>query len=307
MIGENVKQLRQETLADDLGISGDELQKMPRAEQITRIQDMIYEERCIAPGTFARVTEYLENVLKDSPEDADALATLAMLYNHRANNDREIASCYAARALEKDPDDKNNAMDEYLIANNGLSGTEWHENHSAVIRYFQSFLKKNPKHFAGTFTLIVNLLADFRYEEAERCIEELRGHYQYYSLKGNLAFLRGDFSNALELWMRASQEFPTVWQAYDSLGDGYRKLGRFEDALLAHEKGFSVQNAPRYCDSLDSKAQIYELMGNYHAAIEEHQRAVRCIREEHGVTSGEELDYELQEIERLRQAAREED
>ena len=102
MIGMNIKQLRQEkhikqeTLADAIGVSAqavskwetgasdpdisllpqlanyfgvsiDELFEVPRAEKMERIQNMIWDERRISPETFDRTVAYLEGILKEDP------------------------------------------------------------------------------------------------------------------------------------------------------------------------------------------------------------------------------------------------
>ena len=122
MIGMNIKQLRQEkhikqdTLADAIGVSAqavskwetgasdpdiallpqlatyfgvsiDELFEVPRSEKMERIQNMIWDERRIRPETFDRTVAYLEGILKEDPKDAEALTILAELYNHRAHSD----------------------------------------------------------------------------------------------------------------------------------------------------------------------------------------------------------------------------
>lgn len=341
MIGKNIRQFRQEkhvkqeTLADAIGVSSqavskwetgasdpdisllpnlagyfgvsiDELFEVPHAEEMKRISNMLYAERRINPKTFDRTVEYLERRIKDEPDDADALTALAALYNHRAHSDRETASYYAQRALEcgtKNDRDTWDAWKEYREANNAPCGDEWFDNHFSVIRYMEEFLAKRPEDRTALISLIECLLADRRYDEAGQYIERMKEDYAYLCYRGKLAFEKGDRAAAQECWEQAVAKHPQIWQTYDHLGEGYRKLDMPKRALEAFELSFVVQEAPRYTDGLFAKAQIYEQLGNYEAAIGEYRRIITHLREEHGISDGEEIDYELREIERLKQLA----
>ena len=341
MIGKNIRQFRQEkhikqeTLADAIGVSAqavskwetgasdpdisllpnlagyfgvsiDELFEVPHAEEMERIKNMLYAQRRINPKTFDRTVEYLERRIKDEPDDAEALTAIAALYNHRAHSDHETASYYAQRAMECDMKNDNDLWDackEYREANNAPCGDEWFDNHFGVIRYLEDFLTKRPESRSVLITLIECLLADHRYDEAKQYIGRLKGGYAYLSYRGKLAFEKGDRAAAQAYWEQAVAKYPLVWQAYDNLGEGYRKLGMLDKALETFELSFTVQETPRYTDGLFAKAQIHEQLKDYEAAIEDYRRILACLREEHGINDGEEIDYELREIERLKQLA----
>ena len=341
MIGKNIKQFRQEkhikqeTLADAIGVSSqavskwetgasdpdiallpklagyfgvsiDELFEVPHADEMERIGNMLYAQRRIHPKTFDRTVEYLERKIKDEPEDAEVLTALAALYNHRARSDHESASYYAQRALECDTQSDRDIWDvwkEYLEANNAPCGDEWLDNHFSVIRYLEDFLTKRPENRSALLALIDCLLADHRFDEAEEYIEHMKGDYTYLCYRGDLAFEKGDRTAAQACWEQAAAKYPQVWQAQHHLGEGYRKLGMPEKALEAFERSFTVQQAPHYTDGLFAKAQIHEQLGDYDAAIADYRRIIAHLREEHGITDGEEIDYELRQIERLKQRA----
>ena len=335
MIGMNIKQLRQEkhikqdTLADAIGVSAqavskwetgasdpdvallprlatyfgvsiDELFEVPRAEKMERIQNMIWNERRIRPETFDRTVAYLEGILKEDPMDAEALTMLSELYNHRAYADHENASYYAERALEADPEDENNAWAAYLEANNAPCGDNWFDNHFSVIRYIKDYVERRPELRYPRILLVENLLADHRLDEAEAEIAKMKKDYSAIDYSAKLAFLRNDRETARKLWEQAANDFPNVWQAHDMLGEGYRMLGMFKEALDAFEKGFTIQNAPRYTDGLLARAQVHEQLGDYEGAIEDRKRIIDCLRTDYDVTDGESVDENLREIERLK-------
>ena len=191
----------------------------------------------------------------------------------------------------------------FLEANNGVCGDEWYDNHFEVIEYFREFLKKNPGNYRGLYAIIENLLDDDRFEEAVPYIRQIRtaaktGQYEVYM--GDVMFGRGDPEKALEYWNAAVEHFPDRWQSYCDRADGLKKLGRYEEALADYEKCFEMQEPPRITDGLHSMAQVHELLGDFDAAIRDRQRIIKCLREEHKTLSGEGIDSQKREIERLK-------
>ena len=284
------------------GVTIDELFQVSDEAEFERIENMFWHERRIAPETFDHCVRFLEGVLKSAPKNVRACCCLAYLYNHRAASDHDMASEYAKKALELAPDDKGGWV-AFLEANSGVCGDEWYDNHFEVIEYFREFLKKNPGNYRGLYAIIENLLDDDRFEEAVPYIRQIRtaantGQYEVYM--GDVMFGKGDPEKALEYWNAAVEHFPDRWQSYCDRADGLKKLGRYEEALADYEKCFEMQEPPRITDGLHSMAQVHELLGDFDAAIRDRQRIIKCLREEHKTLSGEGIDSQKREIERLK-------
>lgn len=284
------------------GVTIDELFQLSDEAEFERIENMFWHERRIAPETFDHCVRFLEGVLKSDPKNVRACCCLAYLYNHRAASDHDMASEYAKKALELAPDDKGGWV-AFLEANSGVCGDEWYDNHFEVIEYFREFLKKNPGNYRGLYAIIENLLDDDRFEEAVPYIQQIRtaantGQYEVYM--GDVMFGKGDPEKALEYWNAAVEHFPDRWQSYCDRADGLKKLGRYEEALADYEKCFEMQEPPRITDGLHSMAQVHELLGDFDAAIRDRQRIIKCLREEHKTLSGEGIDSQKREIERLK-------
>lgn len=293
-------------LASYFGVTIDELFQLPEEQQFERIENMFWSERRIKRETFDQAVYFLEEILKDEPDNVRAYRNLAYLYNHRAHSDHELASEYAKRVMELAPEDKGGWV-AYLEANNGVCGDEWYDNHFTVIEYFKEFLKKNPKNFCGLYAVIENLLDDERYEEAVPYIKELqsiRDTHQAGMYLGDVAFGQGDKERAVALWEKALAEHTDIWQAYCCMGDRYKKIGRVQEAMECYEKCFMMQEAPRITDGLYSLAQLHERLGDYAAAMEDRKRLIQCMKEEYHVTSGESIDEHRREIERLQNLMR---
>lgn len=177
----------------------------------------------------------------------------------------ELASHYAQKVLELDPNDKPGWV-AYLEANNGVCGDEWYDNHFEVIRFFEEFAKKN---------------------------------HQYLLYLGDVAFGKGNREQAREYWEKMIVEYPNTWQAYNCLGEGYEKLGEDALALKMYEKSYEMQATPKIYDGLCGMAQIHERQKDYKNAIKDYERIIQCLKEDHGVKEGEQIEKMNREIARL--------
>ncbi len=289
-------------LAVFFGITIDELFQMPEEAEFERMENMFWHERRIPAETFDYCVRFLERVMQNDPKNVRAYCCMAELYNHRAVYDHELAGEYAKKALELAPEEKRGWV-AYLEANNGVCGDEWYDNHFEVIEYFKEFLVKNPGNYQGLYAVIENMLDDKRFDEAVPYIEQIRTAaktHQYETYMGDVMFGRGDLEKALEYWNSAVEHFPERWQAYCDRADRFKKLGRYEEALADYEKCFVMQEPPRLTDGLYSLAQLHEQLGDFNAAIQDRQRIIKCLKEEYNTFSGEGINAQKREIERLK-------
>lgn len=293
-------------LAVFFGVAIDELFQIPNEQEFERLENMFWHERRIPAETFEHSVRFLEGVLAQDQKNVRAYSCLAYLYNHRAKSDHEAAGEYAKKVLELDPDEKKGWV-AFLEANNGVCGDEWYDNHFEVIGYAREFLERNPGNYRGLYAIIENLLADKWYDEAVSYIEQIRAvakNQQYEIYMGDVMLGKGNLEKAVEYWNAAVEHYPDRWQAYCDRADRFKKLGRYEEALTDYEKCFEMQKPPRLTDGLHSMAQVHERMGDYAAAIRDRQRIVKCLREEYRTFSGEEIDSQKREIERLEKKKR---
>lgn len=284
------------------GVTIDELFRISDETEFERIENAFWQQRRIAPETFEYFKGFLEGVIQNEPKNVRAYSCLAQLYNHRAASDHEVASEYAKKVLELNPNEKSGWV-AFLEANGGVCGDEWFDNHFEVIEYFKDFLKRNPGNFLGLYAIIENLLDDERFDEALPYIEEIgkvASTHQYDVYMGDVMFGKGDLKKALEYWNGAVEHYPDRWQAYCDRADRMKKLGRYDEAIADYEKCFEVQKAPRLTDGLHSLAQLHELLGDFDAAINDRKRIIKCLKDEYDTFSGEGIDSQKREIERLK-------
>ena len=284
------------------GVTIDELFQIPNEAEFERIENLVVQERQISQEKFTHYKKFLEDIIEKEPRNMRAYLCLAYLYNHRARGDHEIAGEYARKVLELDPDEKGGWV-AYLEARGGVCGDEWYDNHFEVIEFFKDFLGKNPGNYRGLYAIIENLLDDGRYDEAIPYIEQMKTvarTQQYEVYMGDVMLGKGHLEKALEYWDAAVEHYPERWQAFCDRADRLKKLGRFEEALADYETCFIMQEPPRLTDGLHSMAQVHEQLGDFDGAIQDRKRIIKCLREEYHTFSGEAIDEQKREIERLK-------
>lgn len=290
-------------LATFFGVAIDELFAIPKEEQYERIENMWRREAVIPAETFQQSVRFLQRDPAKDGNNIRALKNLACLYNHRATGDRAQASEYAARAIWLDPDDKS-AWVAWQEANHAACGDEWYDNHFSVIEFCREVLKKYPENYRALYTIIENLLADKRYNDALPYIKkigETAPHSQQMLVYfGDVALGQGDIDEAKCFWNQAVEKYPRRWQAWCDRADRMKKLGFVSEAIADYEKSMEIQAKPRLTDPLYSLAQVHEQMGDYNAAICDNERILQVLAEDYDTVSGKDAEMLRQEIERLK-------
>ena len=284
------------------GISIDELFRISDEDQMTRIENAIFNQQRIDDESFRHYSDFLTNRRDMNPEEIDCRILLAQLYNHRAYADHQLADMYAKEALELSPEE-HAGWSAVTEANCGLCGDEWVDNHFTFIEYNKRFIAAHPGNFNATYNLVMHLLADGRIDEALTYIEMLKAFpgrsYLYKIHMGDVQALRGDIDAALRYWNEAVEENQNIWQVWCDRADRMKKLGFYEDALNDYEKCFVIQQKPRISDGIYSRAQLYEQLGRYEEAITERRRIIAILNDDFNTTEGESIDEQLRCIKRL--------
>ena len=289
-------------IATFFGVAIDELFIIPEEEQFERIENMYWRERRIPQETFAQAVRFLQAQIAKDGKNIRAYPNLAYLYNHRAASDHAAASEYAKRVIELDPNHKPGWV-AYQEANNAVCGDEWYDNHFEVIEYCKEILKKYPENYRALYTIIENLLADNRFDDAVPYIQKIGEvapeSQQMLVYSGDVAYGRGNLEEAKCLWNRAVEEYAERWQAYCDRADRMKKLGYIHEAIADYEKCMEIQEKPRLTDALYSLAQMHEQLQDYEAAVKDFERIIAVLAEDYHTVSGESVDSVKREIKRL--------
>lgn len=146
------------------------------------------------------------------------------------------------------------------------------------------------------------LIADYRLAEAEAVCEAMgsldHGCRTPFYL-GKIALARGERQKAEAIWEKMLSDHGNDWLAYAQMADAMACTCRYDEAIAYYKKAFSLQPSPKYCDAQITAAHIYEIQGNYAAAISSCYEQLAVLKEEWNITEGCEVQRIYDEIARL--------
>ncbi len=285
-----------------LGVTIDELFSLSEEQRMDRIDRMLQNEAFLSRQDFDSAERFLKDRLAERPQDGQVPLHLAGLYNHRAYGYRKKAEVCAKEALALIPTVK----DAHGALNEAAGGAlaDWCcANHHELIDYYYGFIRRNPTYRPGYLWLLDNLIADGRFAEAEKAIENMSAvEYTYHVplYRGIVSAAQGRIPEAEEHWKQMREEFPDIWQVWSSCGDAMARLCRYDEAIPYYEKSFTLQTPPRFTDNLLSIAHIRELQGRRSEAADAYERVLGLLREDWNDVDGAEAQEYRAAILRLR-------
>ncbi len=283
------------------GVTIDELFEMTDEKHLQRIEHMVHSKRTMDKADFTYARNFLQGKLAQKEAMPRCLTLLSSLYNLKADEYSSMAEYYAIEALNLEPENKDNHVN-LLKAQHGTSPDWYLSSHSKRIQYYQYFVKDHPSYLRGFLWLLEELIADNRFDEAEKTlhkIESLDSSCRVLLYKGKIAWMRGDHKRGMEYWQKMSAQFPNDWLAQLFMADCLSCTGQYDQAIPYYQKALELQPSPRYTDAYISMAQIYEIQGDHESAIHAWEGVLKLRREEWNYQEGEAIDQPLREITRL--------
>ena len=282
------------------GVTIDSLFDMSDESKLERIENMLYDVRFLTEEEFRNAETYLKDCMPKEKLKGEATLLLAQLYNKRAQEYQELASPLARRALELLPDRKD-AHNAVFNAENGPA-SDWNcTNHHGLIDFYKQVVRKHPKDRRNYLWLLDLLIADGRTTEARDSCEAMKAvehtyHYELYM--GHICKAECNLPDALAWWQKMIARYPENWIVWAQYGDCMAKLCRYDEAVEFYQKAMPMRPKPRCIDCEQAVAHIYEIQGNYQAAIDMNRQALQITRED-WTTEGELVDFIHREIRRL--------
>lgn len=283
-------------LAVFFGVTIDQLFAMTPEQQMERIENRIFDGGMISEAEQRQLERQLSAFAEDVKFTGQAELVLTELYNHQADQYRQLAAAHGKLAVEKTGGSRE-AVSELANAW-GSYMPDWNvRNHHELIAWYGDFCCKNPKNRSALMWLLDNLIDDRRLAEARRWLKKLEAiddsfrvpMYRY--LIAQAAGERDNCEAELKvLESMAEQE----WCCALTLGDIYTQRQDYETAIAWYRKGQALQPSPKYVDSTVSIAHICEIIGDNAGAIDAYREALRLMKEDWGIISG----AEVEEIER---------
>lgn len=285
------------------GITIDELFEMTNEKHLQRIENMVNTKRILDKTDFEYAQNFLQSKLAQKESMSRCLTLLSALYNTKADEYSSLAEYYAREALELEPENKENHIN-LLQAQRGTSSDWYLSSHSKRIRYYQHFVADHPAYPRGYLWLMDELIADHRCDEAEETLNQLENSDSSCRIllyRGKIAWARGNHKDAMAIWRTMSEQYANDWLAQLVMADCLASTGQYSEAIPYYRKALELQPAPRYTDAYLSMAQIYEIQGDYEAAIQAWECVLKLRQEEWNYQEGEAIDEPVREIARLRE------
>jgi len=282
------------------GVTIDSLFDLTDSSKMERMRNMLCSVRFLSEEEFRNGESYLKECMEKEDREGEASLLLAELYNKRAKEYHELASPLARKALEMLPGRKA-AHNAIFDAENGPY-QDWNcINHHSLIEFYKQVVKRHPEDIRNYFWLLDLLIADGRTSEAREYAEAMKRvehSYHYEMYMGNICKAECDLPGALDWWQKMTRHSPEKWIVWAEYAGCMVKLCRYEEAIESYRKAMPMRPKPRFFDCEQAVAHIYEIQGNYSAAIEMNRQALQLTRED-WAAEGELLDYFYREIRRL--------
>lgn len=292
------------------GVTIDELFSITDEAKVQRLDNMLDYEREISQDKFQDAEFFLkqqiENTNKTTDERSYAYTTLSWLYLHKVQEFQRKASQTAKEGLYLSPF----SLDLHKALNNAhkVPIGDWNVmNHAERINFYNEFVKLNPDDDRGYLWLLDLLIYDGRLEEAHDVFNQYKSlqnkknkkDWREFHYQALIEQKKGNIELANQIWNEMTNKYVSVSGPWFERGVSYSYRGDWEEAIKCFEKDFELSKEPRYSDSLDAIAKIYEIMGEKDKAIETYNRYIYLLNEEWGIQEGELINYPMREIKRL--------
>lgn len=288
-------------LATFFGVTIDALFALSDDTRMERIQNMLWDVRYLEPAEVDAARTFLTQKGQLEPENGRVFELLADMENHIAREHRSRAAEYAKEALQRDPKLRN--VHGELVEAMGGQGMDWNGcSHYELIDYYEGYLAEHPDCKNAYLSLMDQLIADYRLEEAASYLEKytpLDGTYRTPLWRGKIAWTDGRREEAFDIWKQMEQDFPDEWCVYHNIADYDTRVGKYQEAECYYRKAMDVQSTPRYVDPFEALSQLYQRMGAYDKAIAVLEEELNVFETEWNFTEGETADVVRREIQRL--------
>ncbi len=283
------------------GVTIDELFALSDDTRMERIQNMIWDVRYFDPADVEKEQQFLLEKARREPKNDKAYELLSEIENHLSKEHRDMAAQYAKEGLRRNP--SNRSLHADLVEAMGGRLSDWYvSNHHELIEFYKEFVEEHPAESRSYMWLMHHLMLADRVEEARCYFERFRqvdDSYRVPMYQGLLSWYQGNREEAFSCWNQMREDYPDAWHVHYHIGNMMTKSGRYEEAKECYRMAMSVQDAPSYCDSLESIIQICELEGNYQEAVDICKEELELVIRQWNVTGGETVDAIRRNIARL--------
>lgn len=276
-------------LAEEFGVSIDELFDLSAEQTLNRIEKRIEQEGELAGDIFIEYEAFLKMQLSEHKDDARIWGLLAELYHHRMEADAKKVSKYARTAIKLQPEKK--AYQWLLNMAEGQYVWDWNcADHTSLIDFYKEVIREDTETPATPlpyYYLIDNLLADHRTKEAAEYLaifETLPAAkpFMVCVYKAHIALGEFDVQRADSIIEGGLHDFGDNGGFIFEAAQYYARKCDYEKALALYEKSWEIEeaNKPRYTDTLYGIAKIYGISGKKDKVLETYDRIIDTLKSE---------------------------
>ena len=283
------------------GVSIDELFEFTEKSQYERIQNMLGEKSALTDAEFESAKFFLEKQLTKESNSIEAIKLLAYLYAHRAHSATARSVEYAKKALHLG--DTSKSMNNILRDAYGSPHTDWNfRNRHELIDFYYEHLKSHPDDIRAYRYILPALIADGRTEEAKNMLEKIRDQEKpelLFVFDAMILRREGKVRECESLLKEMCEKYNDSWYTREIVADFKADDCNYDEAIVCYEKSFELQPKPRYTDSLEAVAHIYEIKKDYQKAIEAYQRIIDLLKTDWNISFGATVHKYTQKIDEL--------
>lgn len=276
-------------IASYFGITIDELFAYPTDLEYERINQAIENGELLSNEFFMYSESFLLEEIKKNPENYKALSMLGDLYHFEACRLNDKAVHYAMDALSLKPDNKF----DLCTLNNALNGyiNDWNIGcHLKLIDKLYKMVNENKENSRTKQFLLDNLIADGRFEEANQILEESPALELNLFYRVMIEEKQKGFDTVKDLYKKLAEQYRNNWKILMEVANRFAFNWEYEEAIRIYERCFEIAPKPRYTDMLACIAYLNKYLGNNKAAFDAYQRELILLKEEWGITKGEQVN-----------------
>ena len=262
-------------LAAFFGVKIDELFSINHEDELERIDTMLQRE-AMTDQNYSYAKRILDGILRNNPEDVDAMKRYAKVYLAKTNSDLLTSGRMLEKAMVLRPLDE----EIYSLYRNVRGGSEYkhHSDNDWFIRVCEPYAKKYPQNCRLYRMLIEAMISKKYFERAEalldavqfigedKCMREI--------LLGDIALAKGNIETAKEIWRTIPND---NWLGQYEIGERFNRLNEYEEAIAYFNNAYNAQTAPHKLDMIYSLAFLFKKLGRFAEAKKEWELIIEAL------------------------------
>ena len=268
-------------LAVFFGVRIDELFSVGHEDELERIDGMLQKET-MTDSNYTYAKRILDGILKDNPEDVEAMKRYAKVYLAKTNTDLITAGKMLENAMELAPLDE----EVYGLYRGVRGGGEYkqHSDNDWFIRVCEPYARKYPQNI-GLYRMLIEAMISKKYfDRAEELLGAVKfaGENKYMKevFLGDVALAKGDATKAKDIWNTIPV---TDWLGQYEAGERFNRLNEYDKAIECFNNAYEAQTAPRKMDMMYSLAFLYKKLGRFAEAKKEWELIVEGLISDYGM------------------------